>query len=30
MDDFKIIKVVIDPDTDAVRIEALKDNILLK
>lgn len=30
MDDFKIIKVVIDPDTDAVKIEASKDNILFK
>lgn len=30
MDDFKIIKVEIDPDTDAVRIEASKDNILFK
>lgn len=27
MDDFKIIKVEIDPDTDAVRIKVLKDNI---
>lgn len=30
MDDFKIIKVEIDPDTDAIRIEASKDNILFK
>lgn len=30
MGDFKIIKVEIDPDTDDIRIEALKDNIPFK
>lgn len=30
MDDFKITKVEINPNTEAVKIEALKDKILIK